>query len=407
VVCESQVYNAVVDWVKYDVNSRRHSLNKLIKNVRCHLIKPEFISKQLENCEIVRSTCYDYLTKVLENLKDFIPIESKSRQLDIPQVIYVIKCVPVGSDETSVESAKFFLFKTKVGFRLPKLCLPYCLLKNPRCAVINGFIYVLTFDGDIDRYDPISNQWKKCKRLDKRFYLPEMVAMQNELYVSEGSGENRLMKYDPIADEWTERASLNKNRCGFGCTVFNRKLYVVGGGSRFGHQFGQKKVDEYNPINNKWTSITPMLTPRRDLAIVTLGNYIYAIGGENDEGTLKTVERYDVLNDKWESVASMKHERFCSEAVVFNKKIYVFGKSFLIFEIFNQNFYNVCNHLHDCDVSLLIVSGGCGENFGKIVECYDEETNEWNEVARMNERANQLIVSYKPCVPEICENFPF
>ena len=77
-------------------------------------------------------------------------------------------------------------------------------------------------------------------------------------------------------------------------------------------------------------------------AAVTLGNYIYAIGGLIDAGVflrkLKTVERYDVLNDKWESVASMKYERYYPKAVVFNKKIYVFGKNFLIFEIFNQNF---------------------------------------------------------------------
>merc|ERR1719322_1713603 len=92
----------------------------------------------------------------------------------------------------------------------------------------------------------------------------------------------------------------------------------------------------------------------------------YAIGGWNDKekfntveiGFLKTVERYDVLNDKWEFVASMKHERHFTKAVVktavvFNKKIYVFGGY--------QGYKN---------------------DFVKIVECYDEETNEWKEVAR-------------------------
>ena len=63
-------------------------------------------------------------------------------------------------------------------------------------------------------------------------------------------------------------------------------------------------------------------------------------------------------------------------------------------------------------MSLLIFSGGFnnyGENnYVKIVECFDEETNEWKEVARMNEEfVDQVIVSYQPCVPDICENFPF
>jgi len=374
VVCESQVYNAVVDWVKYDVNSRRHSLNKLIKNVRCHLIKPEFISRQLENCEIVRSTCYDYLTKVLEDLKAFIPFESKSRQLDIPQVIYVIKFEYGVELKKSLESTEFSLSETDVRFKLPRLCIPY----DFRCAVINGFIYVLNkFDCDIDRYDPISNQWKKCKSLDRIFFLPEMVAIHIELYVIEGFGENILMKYDPIADEWTQRASLNKKRRDFGCTVFNRKLYVVGGDVVTHHRFAF--VDMYDPLNNQWTSVTPMLTSRSGPAAVTLGNYIYAIGGSNDEYRyLKTVERYDVLNDKWEFVASMKYERIYPTAVVFNKKIYVFGGR--------------------CDFDVFV----------EFVECFDEKTNEWNEVAKMNEKfVDQVIVSYQPCVPDICKNIPF
>ena len=157
--------------------------------------------------------------------------------------------------------------------------------------------------------------------------------------------------------------------------------------------------------------------------VVTLENYIYAIGGSNREidGSndevdgwtyeryLKTVERYDVLNDKLEVVASMKYKRECPKAVVFDKKIYVFGKSFLMFKILNQFFYDVYNNLHNCDASLLIVSGGYNAKspFVKIVECYDEETNEWKEVARTEKYFSQVIVSYQPCVPDICKNIPF
>ena len=69
-----------------------------------------------------------------------------------------------------------------------------------------------------------------------------------------------ITRYDPIADEWTQRASLNKNRVAFGCTVFNRMLYVVGGGGVFGPAYNY--VYKYDPISNQWTSVAPMLTPR-------------------------------------------------------------------------------------------------------------------------------------------------
>ena len=75
-------------------------------------------------------------------------------------------------------------------------------------------------------------------------------------------------------------------------------------------------------------------------------------------------------------------------------------------------FYDVYNNLHNCDVSLLIVSGSCDECdecYDEIVECYDEETNEWKDVARTQgyDERGKVMVSYQPCVPDICKNFPF
>ena len=66
------------------------------------------------------------------------------------QVIYVTDYISDGSDRKSLKSAKFCLSETDVSFRLPKLCIP-CL---SRCAVINGFIYVLdAYNGDMDRLE--------------------------------------------------------------------------------------------------------------------------------------------------------------------------------------------------------------------------------------------------------------
>jgi len=196
--------------------------------------------------------------------------------------------------------------------------------------------------------------------------IKQIISVEDDIY---------CLIYDPIVDEWTQRASLNKNHFGFRCTVFKQMLYVVGGCDDLLHSVAY--VDRYDPLSNRWTSVKPMLTPRREPAVVTLGNYIYAIGGWNGEGNLKTVERYDVLNDKWEFVASMNYRRYYLKAVVFHKKIYVFG-------------------------------GYDRDGFVKIVECYDKETNEWKEVARTNdEDIKQVIVSYQPCVSDICKNIPF
>ena len=74
-----------------------------------------------------------------------------------------------------------------------------------------------------------------------------------------------------------------------------------------------------------------------------------------------------------------------------------------------KNFCDICNNLYSCEVSLLIVSGGENQNgFVKSIECYDQKSNKWKEVAKTNEKfVRQVIVSYQPCVPDTCEHFPF
>ena len=66
------------------------------------------------------------------------------------QVIYITDCVSDKSDEKSLKSVEFYLSETNVSFRLPRLCIPY----DSRCAVINGFIYVLdSYHGDMNRLE--------------------------------------------------------------------------------------------------------------------------------------------------------------------------------------------------------------------------------------------------------------
>ena len=68
------------------------------------------------------------------------------------QVVYIIEGVLDDADEKSLQSAEFRLFETDVCFKLPKLCLPF----NSTSVVANGFIYVLKYDGDIDRLETCS-----------------------------------------------------------------------------------------------------------------------------------------------------------------------------------------------------------------------------------------------------------
>ena len=42
----------------------------------------------------------------------------------------------------------------------------------------------------------------------------------------------------------------------------------------------------------------------------------------------------------------------------------------------------------------------------EVVECYNEVTNKWENVARTKEWIDEVIVSYQPFIPDIYVNFP-
>lgn len=50
--CESEVFHACIDWVKYDCPQRRFYVQALLRAVRCHALTPRFLQTQLQKCEI-------------------------------------------------------------------------------------------------------------------------------------------------------------------------------------------------------------------------------------------------------------------------------------------------------------------------------------------------------------------
>lgn len=61
--CESEVFHACIDWVKYDCPQRRFYVQALLRAVRCHALTPRFLQTQLQKCEILQADarCKDYL----------------------------------------------------------------------------------------------------------------------------------------------------------------------------------------------------------------------------------------------------------------------------------------------------------------------------------------------------------
>lgn len=197
-------------------------------------------------------------------------------------------------------------------------------LKGFGTAVLNDKIYVVGgIDwGGIDDflsdqlliYDPAADSWE-TREYEEGAFTPRAylgaAAVGGKLYAIGGRRSDDgyyddneyedlsiVEVYDPETDTWDVRDDMNMYISGFGTTVLDNKIYVLGGVSD-SEEF-HSTVYEYNPGddgNDYWVEKASMLTERGFLAAAAAGGEIYAIGGSRLKGGaypyIRAVEAYD------------------------------------------------------------------------------------------------------------------
>ena len=166
--CESEVYQAVKLWVKYDEDKRRPKFEHLLQAVRCHFLTPCFLQEELQSCDILQKTpqCRDYLSRIFKDLTLHRRCPEKRRNPASPPVIYVAG----GYLRHSLSNTECFNPDTREWMKLSDLPKPR---SGVAASVIHGLLYVVggrnnSPDGNVDSnavdcYDPLINMWRKCQ----------------------------------------------------------------------------------------------------------------------------------------------------------------------------------------------------------------------------------------------------
>lgn len=353
---ESEVYEALVRWVRHDQGARADQLEHALRAaVRCHRLAPSFLRRQISHCALLkdRPRCNDYLAQILQDLTLHRRYSCcHERSPSVPSLLYVAG----GYLLRSLSSVDCFSAESRSWSSLPPLPLER---SGPGGAFLAGLLYVVggrvlkppTELGEdvptVHCYDPARRQWtERCPMEEPRHRLGVAV-LDGLLYAIAGShGTNCLSsveRYDPVTDEWTSVASLSVARYGLGAAVVRRRLYAVAGcdsSTKFGI------VERYCPEQDRWDVVAPLKVPRSGAGTVALGKYIYVIGGYDGLGQVSSVERYDTELDVWDMVAPLNTRRSALSAAVLDGKIYALG-------------------------------GFDGQEYLSTVEIYDATTDKW------------------------------
>ncbi|XP_013773777.1 kelch-like ECH-associated protein 1 isoform X2 [Limulus polyphemus] len=373
--CESEVFNAVLRWVKHDEERRRPKTADILYAVRCHFLTPRFLKEQIQECDLVKNLpqCCEYLSRIIQDLTVCRKYNCHQRTPKVPCVIYTAG----GYLQQSLSNMECYNAHEQQWFSLADLPSPRSGIGG---AFVDGKFYAVggrnnSPDGNHDSeaadcFDPITNTWKPARPMNVARNRVGVAVLDGMLYAVGGSQgtihHNSVERYDPVEDKWSFVSSMITARIGVGVAVVKRLLYAVGGYD--GHA-RLNTVECYNPETDEWTMVASMNTTRSGAGVVALNNYIYAVGGYDGTSQLRSVERYNTETNEWECSSSMKSPRSALSAAVLDGKIYALG-------------------------------GYDGLNFLATMEVYDPQKDEWADAASMScgRSGHASAVCRAPCL---------
>lgn len=185
-------------------------------------------------------------------------------------------------------------------------------------------IYVIGGDtalgsiGDVDEYTPNSDTWNDVNppdlSLGKDRYGATAAVMDNIIYLF---GGKKLINYlndsfyfSPGGTWSTVSATMPSSRVFLRASVFQNKIYLLGGEASGGLSAGQNEA--FEPGKSTWRNLNAMAISRFGLSVGLIGDRLYACGGatatDASGGASNLVannEEYDFWTNTWTAKASL------------------------------------------------------------------------------------------------------
>lgn len=223
------------------------------------------------------------------------------------------------------------------------------------------------------RYEPVLNQWVplarteasvKPQELADSHYRSEMqvFAFQGEIYVvmcNPIRSNPSTWKYDFTLNCWKSFPDFDWGPKDQVCIVpTNDYIYAIGGRKHENphKEYAQRfeilyDVERFHMKEKTWDKLSGIHEARRLTFGTAVQNKIFIAGGIGSGGDiLQSCELFNILENEWYSIADINVPRMCGSMVSLAERLYVLGGS---------------SEASSCeDVKL-------------IVECYDEENNDW------------------------------
>ncbi|KAI3351704.1 hypothetical protein L3Q82_020534, partial [Scortum barcoo] len=313
---EETIFQALMMWVRYDVQHRQQDLGVLLAFIRLPLLPPQLLA-DLENNKMFSDDleCQKLLMEAMkyhllpERRPMFQSPRTKPRKSTVG-ALYAVGGMDATKGSTTIEK---YDLRTNTwvqvgvmnGRRLQfGVCGGIAVLEGPMYAVggHDGWSYLNT----VERWDPQARQWNYVASMSTPRSTMGVTALNGKLFAvggRDGSSCLRSMEcFDPHTNKWSMCAPMAKRRGGVGVATYNNFLYAVGGHDAPASNHCSRLsdcVERYDPKTDTWTTVSSLSVPRDAVGVCLLGDRLYAVGGYDGQSYLSTVESYDAQNNEW------------------------------------------------------------------------------------------------------------
>ncbi|NXO54002.1 KLHL4 protein, partial [Aramus guarauna] len=375
---EEAIFQALMMWVRHDLQNRQRDLGMLLSYIRLPLLPPQLLA-DLENS-------------------------------------------PMFADD--LECQKLLMEAMKYHLLPERRSMMQSPRTKPRKSTVGALYAVGGMDATkgtttIEKYDLRTNSWIQIGTMNGRRLQFGVAVIDNKLYIVGGRDglktSNIVECFNPVTKVWTIMPPMSTHRHGLGVAMLEGPMYAVGGHDGWSYL---NTVERWDPQARQWNYVASMSTPRSTVGVAALNSKLYAVGGRDGSSCLKSMECFDPHTNKWSICASMSKRRGGVGVATYNGFLYAVGGH-------DAPASNHCSRLSDCverydpktdawttvaplsvprdavgicplGDRLYAVGGYDGHTYLDTVESYDAQNNEWTEEVPVNiGRAGACVVVVK------------
>nr|XP_012598771.1 kelch-like protein 38 isoform X1 [Microcebus murinus] len=383
---EEKVFEALMAWIKHDLQARKRHVQELFEQVRLQYIHPAFFHHFIANDALLQSspacqTILEMAKRQMFSLYCTSVADCKPLSYVPPRNSYQDFLILLGGRKDSQQTTRDVLLYSRQTGQWQSLAKLPTRLYKASAVTLHRSVYVLggmavssgrsLVSHNVYIFSLKLNQWRLGEPMLAARYSHRSTAHKNFIFSIGGIGEGQelmgsMERYDSIFNVWETMASMPVGVLHPAVAVKDQRLYLFGGEDIM--QNPVRLIQVYHISRNTWFKMETRMIKNVCAPAVVLGERIVIVGGYT-----RRILAYDPQSNKFVKCADMKDRTMHHGATVMGNKLYVTGGRRLT---------------TDCNI----------EDSASF-DCYDPETDTWTSQGQLPHKLFDHACLTLQCIP--------